>query len=373
MQQQLENTLAKLVAFPSWSDNSEACRQIIGFVREELEPLGLHITAEIELKHPWLIATTQPTKEPKILLVAHLDVVPAIEESQYELHMDGDRVYGRGVWDMKYAAAGFIEFLKTNAATLHEFDLGVLFTTDEEIGGYQGVRQVLKEGWRTQLAFIPDYGDDWRIEENAKGLHTVKVCADGKSAHGSRPWEGENAIQKLIPVLHELQTLYPSADHYGPTISINIINGGEAINQIADSAYAVIDFRAFGMQELEDFRTVLDRFVIEKGITHEEVSMGHPLALDKENPLVRRYFETLEANGITLKFDKSFGGSDGRWFAEYDIPCIITGPHGEGAHGPTEWVKRQDLLTFYKILTHFVENNARVGVLDAASRTVHTL
>lgn len=372
MQEQLENTLARLIAIPSESMDNVACREIIEYVRSELEPLGVHIGGDASSQHPWLIATTQPTKTPKILLVAHLDVVPAVEDSQYELRKDERKLYGRGVWDMKYAAAGFIELFKNQREQLPALDIGVLFTTDEEIGGYQGVREVLRQGWRTELAFIPDYGDEWRIEEKAKGLYSCKLFTEGRSAHGSRPWEGDNAVQKLIPVLHELQTMYSSADHLGPTLSINMLEGGEAMNQIADNASAWLDFRAFEVQEIAEYKALLQRLTKEYNFQYEETVTGHPLTLDKNHPLVKAYLSTLEAHGITPKYEKSFGATDGRWFAEYDIPCIVTGPHGFGAHGGEEWVARQDLVTFYHLLEHFVANNAPFKTLGEAPALAHT-
>lgn len=357
MQQQLETTLAKLVSYPSESNNAAVCRQLIAFIRNELEPLGLYMTMDLNTPHPWLVATTQPTQKPKIMLVAHLDVVPA-DASRYELRIEGDRLYGRGAWDMKYAAAGYIEFLKAKRAQLQDYDIGVMFTTDEEIGGYQGVRKLLKAGWRTQLALIPDYGDDWAVEESAKGVHWITVSATGKSSHASRPWEGENAIQKLIPLLHELQTVYSSKDKLGPVLSVNVIKGGQAQNQTADTANAFLDFRSFEKQEITDFFLLLDQLTSRHRVTYEVTITGNPLKLNQNAPLVQQYLDTLHAQGIPPKFTKSFGGTDGRWFAEYDIPCIITGPHGEGAHGPDEWMRRSDLTTFYKILEYFLEHNA---------------
>lgn len=360
MQEQLETTLAKLIAIPSESADKDSCQEIIEFVRGSLEPLGLHITADVESQHPWLIATTQATKSPKILLVAHLDVVPATVEGQYELKIQGERLYGRGVWDMKFASAVYLDFLKANAELLPELDLGVLFTTDEEIGGYQGVAEVLRQGWRTELALIPDHNDNWRVEEMAKGVYGTKLSATGRSAHGSRPWEGDNAVQKLIPILHELQTLYPSEEQLGPTLSINMLSGGKVLNQIPEEAAAWLDFRAFAEPELEEYKTLLHRLAGERGLEVSETVTGLPHILDKSHLLVKQYKDALKSTGIGVAYQKSFGTSDARWFAEYKIPCIVTGPHGERAHGADEWMERRALQTFYSILEHFIPAGARL-------------
>ena len=72
-----------------------------------------------------------------------------------------------------------------------------MFTTDEELGGENGVGELLKHGWSAGLAVIPDGGENWQVESAAKGpLRAEIVCLAGRSAHGSRPWEGENAIAR---------------------------------------------------------------------------------------------------------------------------------------------------------------------------------
>lgn len=359
MQGKLEATLAALIAIPSVSDDHESCRRIIEYVREQLNPLGLHMYAQLDKAHPWLIATTRATKSPKLLLVAHLDVVPASEDGQYELKKEGSRLYGRGVWDMKFAAAVYLELLKAHAGRLVEFDVGVLFTTDEEIGGYQGSAEALRQGWRTEVAFIPDGAKNWRIEQRAKGHCAHQLTAYGRNAHGSRPWEGENAIQKLIPVLHELQTIYPSDQQEGPTLSINIISGGEVSNQIPNEASAWLDFRAFDKLAIEEYEILLDRLANEYDLKIFESGFGRPLELDKANPHVIKYASTLEAIGITPTYQDSFGASDARWFNEHGIPCIVTSSHGGSSHAPNEWMLREDLSTFYNILEHFITHSNR--------------
>lgn len=361
MQDELEATLAKLIAIPSESADQAACKEIIEFVRAGLEPLGLHISADVESQHPWLIATTQATKSPKILLVAHLDIVPATVEGQYELKIQGERLYGRGVWDMKFAAAGYLEFFKAYQEELTQLDVGVLFTTDEEIGGYQGTAEILRQGWRADAAFVPDGSREWRVEARAKGLYITQISATGQNAHGSRPWEGSNAIQKLIPVLHELQVTYPSDDPLGPTLSVNIISGGQADNQIPDEASAWIDFRAFESSEIDEYKSTLERLAAEHGFHITEVGTGAPLVHDTQRPIFGQYMEALKAIGMTPEFQDSYGGSDARWFAECNIPSIVTYPHGNGAHGPEEWIKRQDLYTFYQILEQFIFRSGRLN------------
>ena len=134
MQTSLEATLAQLIAIPSVTENTAACSEVIEFVKQELASHDLFITeSPQDTDRPWVYATTQHTRTPDILLAAHLDVVPA-PHHLFTLRHEGEKLLGRGVYDMKLAAACYLEFLKNHKQTLSNLNIGVLFTSDEEIG-----------------------------------------------------------------------------------------------------------------------------------------------------------------------------------------------------------------------------------------------
>ncbi|MDI1352580.1 MAG: M20/M25/M40 family metallo-hydrolase, partial [bacterium] len=135
----------------------------------------------------------------KLWLVAHIDVVPA-DPNMFTLAVKDHRIVGRGVLDMKLGVAYYIEFLKElGASNLKNYDIGVMLTSDEEVGGMNGVRYLLDEqGYRGKIGFLPDGGFDWKIEEAAKGILWIKIKVHGVASHGSRPWLGVNAINNLI-------------------------------------------------------------------------------------------------------------------------------------------------------------------------------
>lgn len=353
MQETLERTLASLIAIPSESHNTEACHSIIEFVRNELEPLGLFMTAVMERDNPYLIATTQHTRSPKILLVAHLDVVPA-HESQYTMTKVNEKLYGRGVFDMKFAAACFIEFAKKHRDQLKDFDIGFLFTTDEEIGG-ASVNEFLEDGWRTDIVFIPDGGDNWHIEERAKGFTLNELIASGKAAHGSRPWEGDNAFHTLIPLLHEIRERYPFTHEAGPTLTISVAQAGHAWNQVPDSALVAFDFRSFDDKEVDDHIAYLASLAKTHNLTLKTRVHGRALHLDKSSPLVHSYTRALEDTlGTPAEFGESYGASDGHWFARHNIPALLVQPNGGDRHGPNEWLLAHDLEKYYLALTKWL-------------------
>lgn len=359
MQTSLETTLANLIAIPSVSENTAACLEIITFVKSEVAALGLHIIeSSPDAGRPWFIATTKQTLTPDILLAAHLDVVPGAT-ALFTMRHHGDKLVGRGVYDMKLAAACYLEFLKKHADILHTLNIGLLFSSDEEIGG-DSMLDIIATGLRPGVIFIPDGGGDWQVEARAKGLFGIKLFASGKAAHGSRPWEGENALHPIMDVVHALRHEHPLKGPDDATLAITGIKGGQAVNQIADSASAHLDFRSFDDQELLRFKERVFELSNEHGIEATIVQSGSPVIFDKHHPAVQPFLHAMEeVRGEPVSYVDSYGGTDARYFAPYNIPCIIMEPHGGGRHAGDEWLKTEDLSTYYTLIERWVLSAAK--------------
>ncbi len=344
----LESTLADLVAIPSVT-NHVACRDAIEYVQKRLSAHGLHIIGDLDSHHPWMMATTKNTKEPDILLAAHLDVVPGAPEV-FALRRQDDKLVGRGVYDMKFAAACYLEFIDNHANDLHDLNLGLLFTTDEEIGGDSMV-EIIKSGIRPNVVFIPDGGDDWFIERRAKGFFGIKLEAHGKTAHGSRPWEGDNAIDRILDVCAQLRSEFPNTTHDSMTLSVNGVNGGHAVNQVADHATALVDVRSFDAEQLAKFDRRIHEIATASRVEVAFTQTGSPVIFDKDNPAVQKFLAAYKSILKTEpKYKDSFGGTDARHFAPYGIPCILLEPNGGGRHAPDEWIDYDSLETYYRLL-----------------------
>lgn len=354
MQQQLETTLAQLVAVASVSTSAESCHEAIEFVKNELAPLSLFIHSDTNLPNPWLIATTQDTKTPDILLAAHLDVVPAPNELFF-MKKEGDKLLGRGVYDMKFAATCYIELFKAHINELRQRNVGMLLTTDEELGGHT-VPNILETGWRTKVVFIPDAGDNWQIEKRAKGFYNFELKTFGKATHGSRPWEGDNAIHRLEDALRILKKAYP----YSPapadtTLSVTMFEGGEAINQIPAYASAKVDFRTFRVADITALKELLEELKTSHKLEITPVSFGPPIAFTANAPEVASFLETLkEITGKQASFTESYGGTDARYFVPYGIPYIAIEPLGGERHSNAEWVNAVDLERYYQLIKNWV-------------------
>src|SRR6185369_5715073 len=128
----LKTLLESLVSMPTFSKDVQACRAALHFVRTQIQGLPLYVS-EIEYDgHPALIMSTRKTKRPKILFLAHIDIMDAAPD-MLTLRSDRGRYYGRGVFDMKGMIATYVTLLLELGPNLPQYDLAVALTSDEEM------------------------------------------------------------------------------------------------------------------------------------------------------------------------------------------------------------------------------------------------
>ena len=117
-------------------------------------------------------------------------------------------IWGRGSSDMKGACAAAIVAARVLSEVGSPHDVEFWFTADEEVGGGAGERLLAKEGLlRGDVAIIGDGGGSTpglvSIGVGNKGGIGTKLVARGRTAHGSRPYLGDNALDKIpSPSLH---------------------------------------------------------------------------------------------------------------------------------------------------------------------------
>ncbi|MGC8606941.1 MAG: M20/M25/M40 family metallo-hydrolase [Vulcanisaeta sp.] len=117
---------------------------VIDFVEGILNGLG--VKTKVLVSHGYRsIVGIVGSGEPRVLLLAHLDVVPFIRNDwKYDplkLTIEGDLAYGRGTLDDKGNVAAVLKALE-DLVSIDRGTFIVAFTTDEEIGGENGARVV---------------------------------------------------------------------------------------------------------------------------------------------------------------------------------------------------------------------------------------
>ncbi len=191
-----------LIRFRSMLSRPDEIIRCADFIERFLEDIGASCRRIDCDGVPSIAALPGPDFAP-ILLMSHIDVVDAPDQLFEPEEKDG-KLYGRGSFDDKYAVALsmilFREHLykaRKEGRAQEDLSLGILITGDEEAGGHKGAREALKT-IRTDFCIALDGGNVRKIVTKEKGVLRLKLISRGKAAHGSRPWLGENAIEKLF-------------------------------------------------------------------------------------------------------------------------------------------------------------------------------
>jgi len=296
-----------------------------------------------------------------LLLMSHIDVVDGSDDL-FQPRIKDKALYGRGSIDDKYAVALSLVLIKNHLQQLHrngknqnDLHFGVLITADEEIGGANGARQALKE-IKAEFCIALDGGSLKKIVVKEKGIVKLKLIARGKTAHGARPWTGENAIENLINDYQILKRYFElrTADHWERTLNFSRIQAGKASNQVPDYAEALFDIR---YTEHDDMEAIFQN--IQQEIKGE-------LVMEKKEPLFNGgnspYLDLLLeiAEGTEVGFEH--GASDARFLSAHGIKGIVWGADGDmSQHSANEHVDLDSVARLYDLLVAFINRLAEIN------------
>lgn len=351
--------LHELMNFYPISSNQQATGALLDYVENRLSQRGLQVE---RLEHQGvhsLYASTRGQKHAKIMLQGHIDVVPGGEVFRHE----GDKVYGRGSYDMLFGTASFLR-LVNNLDTPASYDISILLTGDEELGGVDGVGAVLEaEQYSCDVCILPDAGEVLgTMSVAAKGIWSLRLKVNGTSHHGSRPWEGDGAGNKLIALINELAQAFDTTDHSNSTFVVSQLQAGsDALNQGPAEAFVGIDIRYKDTADYDRIRKLLDKLLVRYSSEIVFEQIGRSFSLDPERPLVKQFTDIYaEEMGHPVQYIRAHGSSDARFFDSKGMPVIMFRPDGGNAHGDGEWLSVSSWEKFQQILERYVLENAKI-------------
>ena len=353
----MQKLLEKLISFESDQYHSIKIKKCFDYVVDDLRKAGLKLKTYSSNGKPSLIAGRKLKKHYRYILNGHLDVVPADYKNAFKPVVKNSRLYGRGAADMKGPDAVLIELMKD--ADLKNADVGLMLNSDEEIGGYNGADYLLnKKGYSCDCVVVPDGGDNFRLVLAEKGVIQMKITARGKAAHGSRPWLGENAIEKLLNIFREIKKEVPNTypeNRWLPTVNLGLIKGGDVINKVPDRAQMYLDFRyPRPFQKQKILNLLKETCRNDKSVRYAVVSEGAVMVTPKNDKYIKKIIKTAKKQKIKLKTTKEHGASDGRFFSAKGIPVIMFKPVCSQPHIDNEWIDLKSLDKFYRILKDFL-------------------
>lgn len=297
---------------------------------------------------------------PGLVFNAHLDVVPVGGQEWLHPPFAGEiadgKVWGRGSGDMKGGLAAMMVAAKAVVESGVELrgDLIIAGTVGEEVNMI-GAKLLCAEGTLGDVqAIIISEPTSNGVGLAERGVFWPEITTYGKTAHGSTPHLGVNAITMMAPLLQELEQLdIPFTTHpvLGPfTRSINTIQGGVKVNVVPDRCSVNIDMRTVPGQDHAQIRRQLEEFLAERGRRvpgfHGEVTTIHfdlPSVETKgDDPAVVR-FVSAAARGMGREpklIVMPFATEAAIFLPALGVPTIIFGPGDPAlAHQPNEFVE----------------------------------
>lgn len=290
----------------------------------------------------------------KVLMSTNLDVVSA-NEAQFQPRIVGNKLYGRGAYDVKTAAAAMILAFKDMAKKV-DYPLGLQIVADGELDS-QSIRHQIEEGVRADFV-ISSIPTNMAISHMSKGMLWMKVRTKVKGSHGASPWIGENAIWKMKPFLDKLQEAYPVPKEESWMTTVNLAKIGttnKEFNNVPDNCEVLLDIRYIP----EDEDTIIEKItsLVPDGFESEVVLNDQSEFTSTENAEFMALCDSIEKiTGEKAHIIKKHYADSVRYFKPFGGRGASFGPKGANEHATDEWVDIQSVSQYYQILKDFLSS-----------------
>jgi glutamate carboxypeptidase len=283
--------------------------------------------------------------EPGVLVMSHLDTVHPVGTAARDLpvRVQGDRLYGPGVYDMKGGAWLALQAFKDAAAQGAKRPLTFLFTPDEEIGSPTTRGLIETEARTASHVLVTEPARDGGLIVTArKGVGRFDVVVEGRPAHsGSRHQDGRSAIREAARQILAIEAMTDYAR--GITTTVALMGGGTAANVIPQHAWFTVDLRVKTVADGVEF----ERRILELKAHAPDVKLVVTGGMNRppyeKTPAVEALFDTARGLAAEIGFElkdcpMTGGGSDGNFSAALDVPTLDgLGIDGDGAHTLQEY------------------------------------
>jgi succinyl-diaminopimelate desuccinylase len=401
LRREVADVCSQLVQRPSQhpEGKTDGC---VTYIKDYFDGLGIETEVyTLEEGKPNIVARIKGKSSSTIFWVGHLDVVPEGKPENwtyppYSGAIKDGMIYGRGSSDMKGACASAMVAAKVLNEYQPPHNMDFWFTADEEVGGRAGARWLAeKHIFKGEACIIGDGGGSSpglvNIGVGNKGGLGMRLIARGRTAHGSRPYLGENAIDRLLAVipyvrrigdyrlelppdlaplvkssaefllrdqtLTEAQRLATKSLYDYPTgPSLNIFRGGVKSNVVPDYAEAQFDVRLTPGCDAGRVKARLEELVAEAGVPGVVVEASASQTVGYYEPPGSAPVASLSeavrlVTGVKPALTIAPWGTDAVSVKRFlGVPCLIFGPMVESQlHSPDEYVPVENLVTAAKV------------------------
>lgn len=366
------NTTVTSTTRTGYAECSEMIRleaQRLGLGTEVLD--GRDVTIDGESR-PNVLVSLEGNSDVDLLLVTHLDVVPADASKwktpPFQLRVTKDRAYGRGAADNKSNIVAAMSAMAQLAKGEPEVNINLLVTVDEEIGGRAGIGYIFKDvGLSGTAGVVIDSAPNY-ISIGASGALWGRLLIKGEGGHSGRPEKTDNAIYRATTFVEKLKQYHQQVSrirskfHAPPTapyphvhgrFTVTMIKAWEKENIIPGECEIRFDRRLIPEEDPvsaeKDLKKHMEKVAKSQKATITDFELLNHVDgyyTDASHAFVK-HFSTIanEVAGKQLPIAADLGGNDGALLAQAGIPVVSFGTIRDDTnyHAHNEFVYIKDI------------------------------
>lgn len=301
---------------------------------------------------------------PVVLLAAHMDTVEPADGVEPELKNGIIRSSGKTILgaDDKSGCAVIIELLRSLSGEGEKHpSVEAVFTVAEE-KGLKGAHQLDVNSLKARMGFVIDGdGPTGIIITKAPYQDYFKATFKGKAAHaGVEPEKGISAIEAASKAVSAMKLGKIDEE---TTSNIGVIEGGRAINIVAEKTVIEGEARSHSVSKLElqveHMRECVSKAAKEVGASFEidVARLYDGFVFDDDDELVKAVEAAAEGVGATPKLMTSGGGSDTNVFNKAGIRTLNLSCGPTNVHTTEESVPLEDMTRAVRMLDRLLRGH----------------
>ena len=310
-----------------------------------------------------------PAAEGGVILSGHTDVVPVEgqpwTQSPFKLTQEGTKLYARGSTDMKGFIACCLAMIPEMLKAPLKRPIYLAFSYDEEVICL-GAPDLIKDIHATYIP-KPSYaiiGEPTMMQTvtGEKGICAFTTTVYSSAAHSSQVRSSVSAIEESTYLIQWLTAKMDQLIKKGhvdnrfkpphTTIHVGVIQGGIAVNIIADKCWFEWDVRNIPMDIIQtivqDFEAYCkERVELKQGINPNfdiKTVPNFPIVPSLDTDATTDFVEIInQCNGTKIVGTVSYGSEAGQ-YAESGFEVVVCGPGNiNRAHKADEYIKISEL------------------------------
>lgn len=348
LQQELGQTLQNMLGIASPTYQEQA---FVAWLRERC---SRSLPDWQQIEHSDCLILQAPWREgkPHIALIGHSDVVPA----HFEPRLEAGRLHGAGASDMKGALAAFLVWLEQEGTALSEqLNLSLLVYSREEQtplheNGLYHLLQALPDYFKgLDLGIIGEPTDN-TLQLGCVGSIHARLTVTGKACHSARPWNGENALYKALPIIQAAAAAQPVRHTVFGVDFFDVLQLTESQSEPGRTSLpgwwqANLNFRFAPVRSLEAAQAELLEQLQGWGLHSEQISIIDAVAAGSviETPL---FGQAVQALNLPVVAKQAW--TDVAQLTQHGIAAFNFGPGlTSQAHTVDEHILLADLTAYY--------------------------